>query len=267
MNSELKGKRILITGASGGIGSEIARQLSAEGAKLVLHCHQNRKSAEELAKSLPESICLSADLCSESETAKLFEAAEKTLGPIEILVANAGIWVERDTPIHEMSLEQWNKTLQTNLTSMFLCLREFVRQVRAHHLREPAAVLIGSTAGVYGEAGHCDYAASKSAAIYGLMLSLKNELGRMQGRINAVSPSWVITPMAETLIKDPGAIRQALQTVPLRKVARPNDVAAAVVFLCSSALSGHISGHVLPVAGGMEGRALYTREEIDISKA
>jgi NAD(P)-dependent dehydrogenase (short-subunit alcohol dehydrogenase family) len=136
-------------------------------------------------------------------------------------------------------------------------------------LVDPAAIIIGSTAGIFGEAGHADYAAAKAGLIYGLTRSLKNEICRLapQGRVNAVSPGWTLTPVQGHLTADPDRLRRVLQTVPLRKVGRAHDVAKAVVYLASSHLAGHVSGQVLTVSGGMEGRVLYGPDEIDPARA
>jgi 3-oxoacyl-[acyl-carrier protein] reductase len=168
-----------------------------------------------------------------------------------------------------MTLQQWNDTLNTNLTSTFLCFREFFRGIEKNSLKAPSAVIIGSTAGIYGEANHADYAASKAALTYGFLASLKNEIVRIApyGRINAVCPTWTLTPMAEDFLKDREAVIRALQTVPLRKFVRPEDVANLCLFLSSPHLAGHISGQSIPVAGGMEGRVLFRNDEIDPSRA
>ena len=120
-----------------------------------------------------------------------------------------------------------------------------------------------------GEAGHADYAAAKAALTYGFVQSLKNELCRLtpRGRINVICPGWTLTPRVATVTQDHARMRRVLQTIPLRKIARPRDVAMAAVFLASDRLSGHMTGQVLPVSGGMEGRVLYQPEEIDASGA
>ena len=130
-------------------------------------------------------------------------------------------------------------------------------------------MLIGSTAGLIGEAGHADYAASKAGVIYGLTRSLKNEICRLapRGRVNVVCPGWTFTPMTKRLAADPAKVQRVLQTIPLRKVGRAHDVAMAVVYLASSHLSGHVSGQVLTVSGGMEGRVLYNPDEVDPKQA
>jgi 3-oxoacyl-[acyl-carrier protein] reductase len=268
METGLAGKVVLITGASGGLGAEMARSFAGEGARLALHYHTQKEAAEAVAGELAVDDCcvVGADLTSENEVARLWSEAETQLGPVEIVVANAGIWAPEEIPIHEMSLEHWSRTVTTDLTSVFLCTRAFLRGIREHRLRDPAAVLVGSTAAVFGEAGHGDYAAAKSGLVYGFLLTLKNEIARLApgGRANAVCPGWTVTPMTERFTKDSKTVRRALQTMPLRQIGQPADVASAVLFLASSRLAGHISGQMLMVSGGMEGRVLYQPEEVDL---
>jgi 3-oxoacyl-[acyl-carrier protein] reductase len=270
MQTDLADRVVLVTGASGGIGQEVARAFIAEGARVVAHYGRHQERAQALAGELGTScVPLGANLTSEVEVERLFAQSETVLGPVEILVANAGIWPSEDVPVEQMSLARWNETLAVDLTSVFLCVREFFRGIRRHGLTNPAAVLIGSTAGLFGEAGHADYAAAKAGIIYGLAQSLKNELCRLapRGRLNVVCPGWTFTPMTEGFADDPPRVRRVLQTMPLRKVARPHDVAMAVLYLASSRLSGHVTGQILTVAGGMEGRVLYQPEEIDPTQA
>src|SRR5262249_61510153 len=205
----------------------------------------------------------------EADVDRSFAEIELGLGPVERLVANAGLWPPDDVPLHEMSLKQWDRTLAVNLTSVFLCLRAFLRGVAAHALPDPAAVLVGSTAGMIGEAGHADYAAAKAGVIYGLARSAKNEVCRLapKGRVNVVCPGWIFTPMTKGLASDPKGVRRVLQTIPMEKVGRAHDVAMAVVYLASSHLAGHVSGQVLTVSGGMDGRVLYQPDEVDPTKA
>jgi 3-oxoacyl-[acyl-carrier protein] reductase len=121
-------------------------------------------------------------------------------------------------------------------------------------------VLVGSTAGIFGEAGHADYAAAKSAIIQGLLLSLKNEIVRIapRGRVNAVCPGWTVSPMTRTTLEDPTVLERATRTMALRKVAEPEDIARQVVALASDEISGHVTGQIVVVAGGMEGRLLHS---------
>jgi len=271
MNTELAGKVILITGASGGIGSAMARLFAAEGARLVLHGHRNRAGLEKLQRSLngSESLAVTADLTRESGARRLFGRALKRFGRVDTLVANAGWWETRDVPLHRMSLTQWRKTLDGVLTSAFLCAREFFRIVAKQ--KRGNAVFIGSTAAVFGEAGHADYASAKAAIAFGLTRSLKNEIARLAphtrdycgGRINCVCPGWTIVPRNSAQLGDAAMIRRVAATMALPKLARPADIANAVVFLASDHLAGHVTGQTLVIAGGMEGRTLWRSDEID----
>jgi len=146
--------------------------------------------------------------------------------------------------------------MAANLTATFLTAREFLREVERNG--HGSLVLVGSTAGLVGEAGHADYAAAKSAILGGLLLSLKNEIVRIAplGRVNAVAPGWTESPMTRGHV-EPDDVLRITRTMPLRKVATPADVARQVVVLASDRLSGHVSGQVVVVAGGMEGRVLH----------
>ncbi len=123
-------------------------------------------------------------------------------------------------------------------------------------------VFVASTAAVFGEENHTDYAAAKAAMAYGMTRSLKNEIVRLapRGRVNCVCPGWVDTPMAASSMEDPTAIPRVTATMALRKIASPEDVARAIVFFTSPELAGHLSGSILPIAGGMEGRWLHRPE-------
>src|SRR5262245_4870775 len=131
MKTDLAGKVVVITGASGGIGSAIARKFAEEGARLVLHCHRNRDGARKLQRELAavDSLVVGADLAKEAQVKNLFTRAVKRFGRVDTLVANAGAWETRDVPLPKMPLQQWRATLDAVLTSAFLCLREFFRLV------------------------------------------------------------------------------------------------------------------------------------------
>ena len=197
-----------------------------------------------------------ADLTVESDVDRLFDEARDTLGHVDVCVAVAGVYPADDVALWELSLERWNETIAGNLTATFLTARSFLREVERNG--HGSLVLIGSTAGIFGEAGHADYAAAKSGILGGLLLSLKNEVARIspRARVNAVAPGWTISPMTRGLLAE-DRVRRITMTMPLRKVASAEDVASQVVVLASDIVSGHVTGQVVVVAGGMEGRVIH----------
>ncbi len=260
MDAGISDRAFLVTGAAGGIGAETARAFASEGAKLVLHYRRNRAGAEALAKELSvPSIVVSADVGSEADVDRMYAEALSAFPRIDGVVVNAGIWIADDVPLHRMTLAQWEKTMETNLTGAFLTCRGFLRHLADVPREEASIVFIASTAALFGEENHTDYSAAKAAMAYGMTRSLKNEIVRLapRGRVNCVCPGWVMTPMAAASMADPSAVKGVTATMALRKIATPEDVARAIVFLSSSRLAGHLSGTILPLAGGMEGRWLH----------
>jgi 3-oxoacyl-[acyl-carrier protein] reductase len=250
VDTGLAGKRVLVTGASGGIGAACARLFAAEGAHVVVHYNAGRERAEAVAQEIGGELA-QADLTDEAQVDRLFEA----VGALDVCAAVAGVWPSADLPVWELPLERWEATLRANLTSAFLTARGFLGSVaRSGH---GSLVVVGSTAGLFGEAGHADYAAAKSGLV-GLILSLKNEVVRVapNARVNGVFPGWTESAMTRGHVDD-AQVRRISRTMALRKVAQPEDVARQVVILASDELSGHVTGQIVTVAGGMEGRVVH----------
>ncbi|MFW9800874.1 MAG: SDR family NAD(P)-dependent oxidoreductase, partial [Candidatus Thorarchaeota archaeon] len=217
----------------------------------------------------PDDLIISqTDVSQEDEVELLFRNANDAFGRVDIMVPSAGIVNPERKGIQEMSLEQWENTLTVNLTGTFLCAKHFFINLERNPGEFASLILIGSTAGFFGEAWYCDYASSK-AALHGFMLSLKNEIVHLarKGRVNLVNPGWTITPMADYALKDHDMVRRILQTIPMRKVASAEDIANTVLYLSSELLSGHVSGQTINVAGGMEGRVLFSHDEIGPSRS
>ncbi|KAK3114347.1 hypothetical protein LTR53_007434 [Teratosphaeriaceae sp. CCFEE 6253] len=255
----LRDVHILVTGAAGGIGLETVHTLKRLGARVT--AHYNTKLGE--LESLQDVTSIQADVRDEASVNNLLrQAAEQNGGPVSVLVVNHGIWPSNDAPIADMSARQWTNTLAVNLTGPFLLCKAYLRALREAPdvVKDTASILfIGSTAGKFGEASHGDYAAAKSALMYGLVPTLKNEIVAIapRGRVNAVNPGWVATPLAAATLEDKAFVERALATTPLRKVGTPADVARQVAVLASPVLSGHVSGMNVMVDGGMEGRLLF----------
>jgi 3-oxoacyl-[acyl-carrier protein] reductase len=248
----LAGKGVLVTGASGGIGAACVDAFRAEGARVAAHYHRGRERAEATRAE----VVVGGDLRDEGDVERVFAEARDALGRLDVCVAVAGVWPSEDVPVWELPLERWEETLRANLTSTFLTARAFLAEVARNG--HGSLVMIASTAGIVGEAGHADYAAAKSAIAGGLLLSLKNEIVRVaaRGRVNVVAPGWTESPMTRGHV-DPDRVQKITRTMALRKVAQPADVARQVVVLASDELSGHVTGQVVVVAGGMEGRVLH----------
>jgi 3-oxoacyl-[acyl-carrier protein] reductase len=248
----LRDKRVLVTGGSGGIGAACVRAFNEERARVAVHFHRGRDRADAVGGE----AVVGGDLTDEKQAERVFEETRAALGGIDVCAAVAGVWPTEDVPVWELPLERWEQTMRANLTATFLTAREFLREVERNG--HGSLVLIASTAGIFGEAGHADYAAAKSAIAGGLLLSLKNEITRIAplGRVNVVAPGWTESPMTRGHVA-PDRVRAVSRTMALRKVAQPEDVARLVVALASDEISGHITGQVVTVAGGMEGRTVH----------
>lgn len=216
----------------------------------------------------------------ESAVEALFLAAEERFAaPVHGLVVNHAVFETEHREVADMQLAQWRRTFDTNLTGTFLLCKHFLRRLRAASAAsaaaaahtappfpelncDPGIVLIGSTAGKFGEAGHADYASTKSAMMFGLARSLKNEIVKVapRGRVNVVSPGWTRTKMAEVAVAR-GEHLQALQTTPLGKIAEVADVVNAVLYFLSR-MSAHTTGNNLEIDGGMEGRVLNSLDDL-----
>uniref|UniRef100_A0A7S3D4F3 Uncharacterized protein n=1 Tax=Palpitomonas bilix TaxID=652834 RepID=A0A7S3D4F3_9EUKA len=269
MKAGFEGVHVVVTGASGGIGIELVKNYLEEGAKVTAQYNTQKGELAQLEEVHDDQLfAVKCDVRAEEEVTALFDSAVERHGPVFSLIANHGIWPTDDTPIVDMGLDRWKNTLDVNLTGVFLCCRQFLRHVRTAEREGKCPkgvniVLIGSTAGIFGEANHADYSCTKSALMYGMMRSLKNEIARIvpTGRVNSVAPGWVATPLSAAALEDEKLIEKTFMTLPLRKVAYPPDIANACLYLSSPVLAGHVSGEIIEVTGGMEGRVLYTREE------
>jgi NAD(P)-dependent dehydrogenase (short-subunit alcohol dehydrogenase family) len=267
MDTGLSGKHVIITGASGGIGIETTRMFLAEGARVTATYNQSVEELEALRESWSDQLLVvKTNQTRESDVEDLFKKANERFGRVDILVANAGIANHEGVAVQDMSLEQWETTLSVNLTGTFLCAKHFFHNLEKHPEESSSLILVGSTAGFFGEAWYSDYSATK-AGMHGLLMSLKNEIVHIspKGRVNMVNPGWTLSPMTEKALADKEMVTKILQTIPMRKTGTPQDIASTILYLASDILAGHVSGQTINVAGGMEGRVLFTPGEIEPS--
>jgi 3-oxoacyl-[acyl-carrier protein] reductase len=249
----LEGKVALITGGSRGIGAAAVRMFVAAGAKVLFSYEKAAKQATALVKEMGEANCV-AEACnlSGTDTARqLVDAAVKRFGHLDILIANHGVWPPQDAPIEEMSEAQWRNTLAINLDSVFALIKHSVAQMKRQSKSGASSghiVVVSSTAGQRGEAFHTDYAASKGALI-SMVKGLSSELARKNIYVNCVAPGWVETDMSADALQNARTRDAILSSIPLGRVAKPEEIAAPILFLCTPQ-AGFITGEVFNVNGG-----------------
>ena len=238
----LDGRAALVTGGARGIGAAISRELALAGARVCVNYRARSEAAETLAAEIG-GVALKADVGDSKAAAGLVEAAEDEVGPLSILVNNAGI--TRDTLIARMSDEEWTEVIDTNLGGVFNTCRAVARGMMKR--REGSIVNVTSVVGIHGNPGQTNYAASK-AGIIGFTKSLARELGSRGVRANAVAPGYISTELTNVL---PDAAKDAiLQATPLARLGEPDDVAGSVRFLCSDE-ARFVTGAVVLVDGGL----------------
>lgn len=245
----LEDRVAVVSGGSRGIGAAIVRLFTQAGARVMFNYRKEREEADRLTAECGRERCtgVQADLSSANAGGQLVAATVKRFGRIDIVVANHGVWPPQDVGVDRMSEEQWRSTLAVNLDSVFGLVKsgvaEMKKQAGGGHV-----VLISSTAGQRGEAFHCDYAASKGALI-SMVKGLSTELARDGIYVNCVAPGWVDTDMAAPALQDPEIGRKVRATIPLGRAGKPEEIAAAVLFLCTTH-AGFITGEVLNANGG-----------------
>lgn len=245
----LEGQVALITGGSRGIGAATVRMFVAAGARVVFNYVRAKAEAEKLVAECGSDVCraVQADLKGTLGAEKLVRTAIEQFGALDGLVVNHGIWLGDDVDIDKMSDEQWQTTIATNLDSTFALVKHAVAQMK-QQARGGNIVLISSTAGQRGEAGHCDYAASKGALI-SMTKGLSTELAPYGIRVNCVAPGWVETDMTAGTLNDAERRKKIFAAIPVGRVATPEEIAAPILFLCTKH-AGFITGEVFNVNGG-----------------
>jgi len=246
----LAGRAALVTGGSRGIGAATVKLFAQAGADVVFNYARRRDAAQQVEQEARKHgtrvESFKADLGRMAEAKKLVTQAIERLGRLDILVANAGIWIAEDTPIEKMTERQWDETMRINLKSVYT-----VTHFAAAHMvaqRSGRIIAISSTAGQRGEAFHADYAATKGAII-SLVKGLSTELARHNVLVNCVAPGWVDTDMSRPVLETRAGRKFALGQIPLSRVASPEEIAGPILFLASD-LATFITGEILNVNGG-----------------
>jgi len=244
---KLKGKTAIVTGASRGIGAEIAKYLAKEGARVAVNYSGSQSKAEEVVKEIEasggEAFAIQASVSDSDSVSTMVSATLERFGSIDILVNNAGI--TRDNLIMRMKENEWDDVIDTNLKGVFLCTKAVTRQMMKQ--RAGRIVNIASIVGVSGNAGQANYVAAK-AGVIGLTKTTAKELASRNINVNAIAPGFITTEMTAELPEE--VTSQMMTQIPLAKLGNPEDVAKAVVFLASDD-SNYITGQTLHVDGGM----------------
>ncbi len=248
----LENKVALITGGSRGIGASAVRIFVAAGARVLFNYSKAKGHAEALVQELGADKCVAVvcDLSGTESARELVTGAVDRFGRLDILVVNHGVWPPQDVAVDRMSEAQWRNTVAINLDSVFSLVKHSVAQMK----KQPGSgvaghiVLVSSTAGQRGEAFHCDYAATKGAVI-SMVKGLSTELARDGIYVNCVAPGWVDTDMSAPALSDPKSCEGIFSKIPLGRVAKPEEIAAPILFLCTPH-AGFITGEIFNVNGG-----------------
>lgn len=253
----LQGQPALVTGANSGIGRAVALGLAAAGADVAVNYVARAEAAEEVAHEIESmgrrALAIKADVAQEDQVEAMFARAIKEFGTLHIAVTNAGL--QRDAPLHEMTLAQWNAVIGVNLTGQFLCAREAVREFRRRGVVENISVAAGKIlcmSSVHQEipwAGHANYAASKGGVML-LMKTMAQELAPLRIRVNGLAPGAVRTPINKQVWETPQAYQKLMKLIPYDRIGEANDIARAAVWLASDA-ADYVVGATLYIDGGM----------------
>lgn len=252
----LEGRTAIVTGASSGIGRDVALGLAAAGASVAVNYASDERAAAEVVERTVgaggSAAAIQANVADEGDVQRMFAAVKERLGPVDILVSNAGI--QKDAPFVEMSLAQWNAVIGVNLTGQFLCAREAARGFIERGIpegRRAAGVIIcmSSVHEVIPWAGHVNYAASKGGVMM-MMKSMAQELAPHGIRVNSIAPGAIRTPINTGAWSTSEALERLLQLIPYGRIGEPEDIARAAVWLASDE-ADYVNGTTLFVDGGM----------------
>lgn len=244
---KLEGKNALVTGASRGIGREIALELARQGANVAVNYAGSEKSANEVVAEITalgrKAFAVQADVSNAEAVTTMTKQVVEQFGSLDILVNNAGI--TRDNLLMRMKEDDWDAVIDTNLKGVFLCTKAVTRQMMKQ--RNGRIINISSIVGVSGNAGQANYVAAK-AGVIGLTKTTAKELASRGITVNAVAPGFITTDMTDKLNEEVKG--EMLKQIPLARLGEPGDIAKVVVFLASED-SRYMTGQTLHVDGGM----------------
>jgi 3-oxoacyl-[acyl-carrier protein] reductase len=244
---KLEGEVALVTGASRGIGRAIALELARMGAMVAVNYKGSEEKAQEVVQAIIETggkaIAVKADVALSAEVAEMLKTVEKELGPVSILINNAGI--TKDNLLMRMKEEDWDSVLETNLKGVFNCTKAVIRSMMKQ--KKGKIINISSVVGLVGNAGQSNYAAAKSGII-GFTKSMAQELASRGIQVNGVAPGFIETDMTEKLTDD--LKEQILARIPLQRLGKAEEVAGVVGFLASPQ-ADYITGQIICIDGGM----------------
>ncbi len=257
INKVLKGQKAIVTGGSSGIGKGVATALGHAGADVLVNytsrAEEAEKVAEEVRRCGARAITFKADVSKEDQVRAMFDQAIAEFGTVDILINNAGL--QKDAPVDQMTLAQWQQVLDVNLTGQFLCAREAIREFKRRGVRKEIScaagkiICISSVHEVIPWAGHVNYAASKGGVML-MMKSIAQEVAPHRIRVNSVAPGAIRTPINMQAWDTPEAYKALLKLIPYKRIGEPIEIGRAAVWLASDD-SDYIHGATIFVDGGM----------------
>lgn len=258
-NKRLVDQTCIVTGASTGIGKAIAMAIGRDGANVVVNYLSHEDEAQEVARNINDdnlcgkAITVKCDVSREAEVQSMFAKAKDEFGTVDICVLNAGL--QQDAALHEMSLQQWQKVIDVNLTGQFLCARETIKEFRRRGMRPEVSTSLGkiihisSVHQVIPWAGHANYAASKGG-INMLMETICQEYGPHKVRCNSIAPGAIKTSINKPAWSTPEALEKLNKLIPYKRIGETEDIGSVAAWLASDE-SEYINGTTIYVDGGM----------------
>ena len=253
----LKGQKALVTGGSSGIGRAVAVALGKAGADVVVNYVRGEDQAKEVVAEIGQcgsrAYAHQADVSNEDQVRNMFQKMYQEFGTIDILINNAGL--QQDAPFDEMTIDQWNTVINVNLTGQFLCAREAVREFKRRGVVKTVSCAAGkiicmsSVHEIIPWAGHVNYAASKGGVML-MMKSIAQEVAPFRIRVNSIAPGAIRTPINREAWETPEAYDELMKLVPYKRIAEPEDIARAAVWLASDN-ADYVNGISLFADGGM----------------